>query len=131
MAHSVRLPDDVMALVRREAEQQGRTLTGQVVHWLSIGRSIERSGAFDFGRVNLALEGQLDPADLSAAEEAVWLNEFSNKMATASAHEQDYFTRRRTLGRGAGFDGKGNLVGAKPTTSTTSAQLRSNRTREE
>jgi hypothetical protein len=131
MAHSIRLPDVVMALVRREAERQGRTLTGQVAHWLSIGRSIERSGAFDFGRVNLALEGQLDPADLSPTEEAVWLEEFSNKMATASAHEQDYFTRRRSLGRGAGLDGKGNLVWAKPPPSTTSAQLRSKKTREE
>jgi len=64
-------------------------LTGQVAHWLSIGRSIERSGAFDFGRVNLALEGQLDPADLSAAEEVVWLDEFGDKMARASADELD------------------------------------------
>ncbi|WP_291737776.1 hypothetical protein [Leisingera sp. F5] len=34
MAQTVKLADDVMALVRREAELSGRSLAGQITHWL-------------------------------------------------------------------------------------------------
>ena len=47
MAQSVKLSDDVMALVRRESELQSRSVAGQITHWLRIGRAIEKSGNFD------------------------------------------------------------------------------------
>ncbi|MBS3652065.1 hypothetical protein KEU06_26015, partial [Pseudaminobacter sp. 19-2017] len=34
MAQSVKLADDIMALVRREADLQSRSVAGQIAHWL-------------------------------------------------------------------------------------------------
>ncbi len=79
-AQSVKLPADIMMLVRREAEVQSRSVAGQIAHWLKIGRAIEQSASFDHARVVAALEGQLDTVELSAAEEAAWLDAFTRKM---------------------------------------------------
>ncbi len=57
MAQSVKLADDIMALVRHEADLHSRSLAGQITHWLKIGRAIERSGSFDSARITAALEG--------------------------------------------------------------------------
>lgn len=51
MAQSIKLSDEVMALVRREADLQSRSVAGQITHWLKIGRAIERSGTFDHARL--------------------------------------------------------------------------------
>lgn len=113
MAQSVKLADDIMALVRREADLQSRSVAGQIAHWLKIGRAIEHSSAFDYGRVKLVLEARLDTAELKEGEEAAWLDEFTNKMAEPTADEREFFTQRRMFGRGVGLDAGGNLIYAK------------------
>ncbi|MDX1009996.1 TA system antitoxin ParD family protein [Sinorhizobium medicae] len=113
MAQSVKLADDVMSLVRREAELQSRSVAGQIAHWIKIGRAIERSSAFDYSRIKQALEGGLDTTELKEGEEAAWLDEFTNKMAEPTADEQEFFAQRRMLGRGVGLDAGGNLIYAK------------------
>lgn len=113
MAQSVKLADEVMALVRREADLHSRSVAGQITHWLRIGRAIEQSGAFDHARITAALEGRLDTTDLSAAEEAPWLDAFTEKMGQPSETEKAFYAKRRSLGRGVGLDAGGNLVHAK------------------
>lgn len=113
MAQSVKLADDIMALVRREADLQSRSVAGQIAHWLKIGRAIEHSRTFDYSRVQLVLEGRLDTAELNEGEEAAWLDEFTNKMAEPTADEQKFFTQRRMFGLGVGLDAGGNLIYAK------------------
>jgi hypothetical protein len=112
MAQSVKLADDVMAAVRREAELQSRSVAGQITHWMRLGRAIEQSGAYDHARVTAALEGRLDPAELREEESIAWLDAFTEKMSTASASEQAFFEKRQKLGRGVGLDAAGNLVHA-------------------
>ena len=116
MAQSVKLADDVMALVRREADLHSRSVAGQITHWLKIGRAIERSNNFDYARITSALEGGLDTTELGEGEEAAWLDEFSGKMAEPSVAEIEFFAGRRRLGRGVGLDARGNLVYAKDDT---------------
>lgn len=113
MAQSVKLSDDIMALVRREAALHSRSVAGQITYWLKIGRSIELSGAFDHARITAALEGRLDPADLHEEEQIAWLDAFTEKMGEASEAEEAFFARRNALGRGVGLDAGGNLVYAK------------------
>lgn len=113
MAQSVKLADDIMALVRREADLQSRSVAGQITHWLKIGRAIEHSGTFDYDRIKLALEGRLDTTELKEDEEAAWLDAFTTKMAEPTADEQAFFTRRKMFGLGVGLDAGGNLVYAK------------------
>ncbi|WP_370677302.1 hypothetical protein [Pleomorphomonas sp. PLEO] len=113
MAQSVKLADDIMALVRREAELHSRSVAGQLTHWLKIGRAIERSGSFDYARITAALEAGLDTTELGEEEEAAWLDEFTAKMAEPTATEAALFAQRGKLGRGVGLDAGGNLIYAK------------------
>lgn len=116
MAQSVKLADDIMALVRREADLHSRSVAGQITHWLKIGRAIEHSGRFDHARLTAALEGRLDTTELSEDEEAAWLDAFTEKMGQSSEAEISFFARRRALGWGVGLDAGGNLVHARDDT---------------
>lgn len=113
MAQSVKLADDIMALVRREADLHSRSVAGQITHWLKIGRAIEHSGSFDYVRITAALEGKLDTTVLHEDEEAAWLDAFTEKMGQPSKAEQAFHTQRQALGRGVGLDAGGNLIYAK------------------
>ena len=114
MAQSVKLADDVMAAVRREADLHSRSVAGQITHWLRLGKAIEQSGAYDHARVTAALDGRLDPVELREEEAIAWLDAFTEKMATPAPTEQAFFAERRQLGRGVGLDAAGNLVHAGP-----------------
>lgn len=116
MAQSVKLSDDVMAAVRREAELHSRSVAGQITHWLRLGRAIEQSGVYDHARVTAALDGRLDTVELQGEEAVAWLDAFTEKMAAPSAGEQDFFAKRQKLGSGVGLDPAGNLVHASPDT---------------
>lgn len=114
MAQSVKLSDDVMALVRRESALQSRSVAGQIAHWIKIGRAIEQSSTFDYRRISAALEASLAPEELSVEEHEVWLSAFAEKMAEPSKKEKDFFARRRKLGLGVGLSESGEIVrGAK------------------
>ena len=110
MAQSVKLADDIMALVRREADLHSRSVAGQITHWLKLGRAIEHSGSFDYARITAALEGSLDTTQLADDEDAIWLDAFTEKMGQPSEDEESFFARRQALGRGVGLDAGGNLV---------------------
>ena len=112
MAQSVKLADDVMALVRREAELHGRSVAGQITHWLRLGRAIEQSGAYDHARVTAALEGRLDTVELREEEAVAWLDAFTERMANPAQSEHTFFAERQRLGRGVGRDAAGNIVRA-------------------
>ncbi|KIC35716.1 TA system antitoxin ParD family protein [Leisingera sp. ANG-M7] len=113
MAQTVKLADEIMALVRREARLNGRSLTGQVTHWLKIGRAIERSGSFDYARISTVLEGNYAFTRPHDDEENTWLDTFTKKMGHPTEAEEEFFGRRQSLGRGVGLDAGGNLVYAK------------------
>ena len=110
MAQSVKLADDIMALVRREADLRSRSVAGQLTHWIKLGRAIERSGNFNYARITAALEAGLDTTELGEEEEAAWLDEFTAKMAEPSTAEAAFFEKRKMLGKGVGLDAGGNLV---------------------
>lgn len=112
MAQSVKLADEIMAAVRREADLRSRSVAGQITHWLRLGRAIEQSGAYDHARVTAALEGRLDTAELREEEAVAWLDAFTDKMSSPSAAEKAFFAKRQKLGQGVGLDAAGNLVHA-------------------
>lgn len=113
MAQSVKLADDVMDLIRREADLHSRSVAGQITHWLRLGRAIEQSGAYDHARVTAALEGRLDTVELREEEAVAWLDAFTEKMSGPSATEKAFFAKRQKLGQGVGLDAAGNLVHAR------------------
>lgn len=110
MAQSVKLSDDVMAAVRREANLHSRSVAGQITHWIRLGRAIEQSGSYDHARLTATLEGRLDTVELREEEATAWLEAFTEKMSAPSPAEQAFFAKRRKLGQGVGLDAAGNLV---------------------
>lgn len=112
MAQAVELGDDVMALVRCEAELQNRSVVEQITHWLHIGRAIEKSGAFDHTRVSAALAGELETADLTALEKAVWSERFLEKMSEPGPREQAFFAKLHRSAPPSGHDVFGDVVRA-------------------
>lgn len=113
MAQSIKLADDIMKIVRRESELQSRSVSGQVAHWVRIGRAIEKSGNFDHARITMALAGEIGTAELTGAEKNVWLDSFVEKMGQPGSDEKAWFSQRRQLGLGVGLDTAGNLVREK------------------
>ena len=116
MAQSVKLADEVMALVRREADLHSRSVAGQITHWLRIGRAIEQSGAYDHSRITTVLDGRLDTTALTEEEEPAWLEAFTERMGKPTEAEKAFFASRRKLGQGVGVDAGGNLVFARDDT---------------
>lgn len=112
VARTVKLNDDVMALVRREAEICNRTMADQITHWVRIGRAIEKSGKFDHDRITEALAGRIPTSDLTEIEARVWLDDFIEKLASPGLAEEEFFRKRQKLGRGVGLDADGYLVTA-------------------
>ena len=113
MAQSIKLADDIMTIVRRESELQSRSISGQVAHWVRIGRAIEKSGNFDHARITAALAGEIYTTELTSEENDVWLDRFVEKMGEPGPEEEAWFARRRQLGLGVGLDAAGNLVREK------------------
>lgn len=116
MAQSVKLSDDLMALIRYESDLRSRSVAGQISHWVRIGRAIETSGNFDYTRISAALTADLGTVALTDEEKDVWLDRFTEVMAQPGPEEEAFFDRRRQFGLGVGLDAGGNLVhaGTKP-----------------
>lgn len=110
MAQSVELSDEVMPLVRCEAELQNRSVSEQITHWLRIGRAIEKCGAFDHARISAALAGELQTTELTALEKAVWSERFLEKMSEPGPGEEDFFAELLRKGNASGLDVSGDMV---------------------
>ncbi len=110
MAQSVKLADEVMAHIRRDAARQSRSVAGQVTHCIRIARVIEKSGTFDYGRIEQALEAELSPDELTSEEQEVWFDQFATQMTKPGQREKAFYSKRRKLGRGVGMKSSGELV---------------------
>ncbi len=110
MAQSVKLGDDVMSVVRRESGLQSRSVAGQITHWINIGRAIEKSGTFDYQHINAALTAELSPDALSAEEQEVWFEQFTENVTEPTNDETAFYAKRRKFGRGVGLNDKGALI---------------------
>lgn len=114
MAASIKLSDDMIALLRRESAIANRSLAGQAEHWITLGRAIERSPEFDYTRVRAALAAELSPGDLSEAEQTAFFDEFGRHMDSL---DKDYATinaERRRKGLGVGDTENGQLAKQLP-----------------
>lgn len=111
MAQSFKLSDDdLVEAARREAPLLSRSVAGQITHWARIGRAIERSGNFDYRKIEAVLSGSMSTDALGPEEHDVWLEAFGEKMATPSPEAEAFFAERRRLGRGVGLSDAGEIV---------------------
>ena len=101
MEQSVKLADDIMALVRREAELRGRSISDQISHW------VKRSDQLGHSRTSPALA---DEIGVLSPEEEAWVKNFVEKMGHPTESEIAFHARRSSLGGSVGLDEDGNLV---------------------
>lgn len=112
MVQSIKISDELMDEVRREAKLQDRTLAAQVEHWVHIGMAIERSGNFSYDRINAVLSAEARSSTPNDAEYTAWSDRFIELMSKPGPNEEAFFAERRRLGLGVGLDENGNLVRA-------------------
>lgn len=110
MGQSVKLNDEFMEMIRSESLLQNRSVAGQIMHWIQIGRAIETSGQFDYQRVRDALQALIPPEQLSEEEAEVWRAGFLDRMRKPDREEERFFQERRSKGLGVGRDNTGAIA---------------------
>ncbi len=109
MAKTVKIDDELMEEIGREADVMSRSLAGQVRHWLRIGMSIERSRFFDQSHVVAALEGRIGPDALTGEEQEAYIDGLFRQTRSGTPEQDRFFSQRRSGGLGVGIR-KGKLV---------------------
>ncbi|MEO0981348.1 MAG: hypothetical protein AAFX03_01705 [Pseudomonadota bacterium] len=110
MAQSIKISDQDMEIVRREAELSSRSIAGQVAHWMRIGRSIERAPEFTYAHVREVLEGRRGPDALTGEEQAVYVDALVEAVSKPTAEQEAFFAKRKKAGLGVGADKSGAIV---------------------
>lgn len=105
MAKTIKLDDELMDLVGREADMMSRSLAGQVRHWVRIGMSVEKSRFFDQSRIVEALSGKRPPDALTAEEQESYVDALFEAGRSTTPEQDRFFTDRRRKGLGAGMRG--------------------------
>ncbi|WP_379548358.1 hypothetical protein ACFCW2_04105 [Qipengyuania sp. DSG2-2] len=103
MAKTIKLDDELMELVGREADMMSRSLAGQVRHWVRIGMSVEKSRFFDQSRIVEALSGKLSPDMLTAEEQESYVDTLFDASRSGTPEQDRFFADRRRKGLGAGM----------------------------
>ena len=110
---SVKIADDLIAILRDDAERESRSLAGQVEHYIRIGRAIARSPDYDHHRVEDALSGGMEIHELSLEEQEAFFAEFASLMEKQGGSHR-YWEDRQQRGLGVGTLADGTLVRQLP-----------------
>ena len=111
MSHPVRISDLDMDYVEQEIVTSNRSKASQVEYWMRIGRAVEQSNSFNYQNVKLALDGAKSIDDLSPEEDALFMDEFEEKLWNPSNTVQESFKSDLIdSGSCVGLDEFGNLV---------------------
>ena len=110
MPESIRISDAAFLELKAEKTVSKRSLGAQAEYWMNIGRAIERSSSFNNSKIKKALLGQLDPIELSAEEDAVYISQFMNQMKSVTPEQEDFFNKQKENGVGVGLNDDNELV---------------------
>jgi hypothetical protein len=103
MAKTVKIDDELMEVIGREAEMMSRSLAGQVRHWVRIGMSVEKSRFFDQARVVEALSGKLPPDALTAGEQEAYIDGLFDAARSGTVEQRKLFAARKAGKLGVGL----------------------------
>lgn len=110
MAQSIKISDDDIDFLRKEAQLSSRSIAGQAEHWMRIGRAIEQSPSFNYQHIRNVLSGLTNPDDLSVQEQEVFFEEFADSMSNTTPEQKTFFAKRRKEGLGVGLDENDRLI---------------------
>ena len=101
MSQSIRISDELHDTIREDAARESRSLTGQIEHYIQIGRAIARSPDFNQDHVELALNGGIEVSEMTLEEQEAFFAKFAQRMENPGA-SHDYWEDRRRRGVGVG-----------------------------
>jgi hypothetical protein len=110
MPESIRISDGEFSILRAEKQLTLRSIGAQAEYWMRIGRAIEKSPAFDYQNIKNTLEGLNEPENLTAEEQAVFMDEFAASMHEETDEQKAFFAKQIELGIGVGLDENDDLV---------------------
>lgn len=114
---SIKISNDEMIYVAKEAAIQNRSIGGQAEHWIRIGRAIETSPQFNYDNVRKALQASVSIDDLSLEESELYHEELSASFKIDDAKEQKPLDSKKHTADGnfTGLDEEGRLWGYNDT----------------
>lgn len=92
----------LISFLQVRARASGTTLFGYVQQMGRDEKAALRPDEFDAENLISALSGQIDVAELTASENAVWLECFCEQMSTPTSKETEFFACRKRAGPGCG-----------------------------
>lgn len=110
---TIKISESILELVRSDAARESRTISEQVEHYITIGRSIARSPDFDRDHVEEAMMGGIEVGELSLEEQNTFFELFAQKMERPGA-SHSYWEDRKRRGLGVGETDDGQLVRQMP-----------------
>jgi len=110
MAKALKISDDDYEILREAAAVNSRSLSGQLEHWMRIGRAVERDPSITYSRIEQALRGLLSAGELSDDEQEEYFDRLTDKMGQVSADEAAFWSERDRKGLGVGVDEEGRLI---------------------
>ncbi|EJE6497442.1 hypothetical protein LWQ05_003862 [Salmonella enterica] len=105
---SVKLSSQLVEDARSEGAIMNRSISGQLEHWATIGRSLE--GALGLDRVRAALAGRFDPGQLTPDERRYYYEQLDDAMMAPSADEVRTMAALGAEPGAVGYDASGQLV---------------------
>lgn len=108
MAKTLKISDSAYEVLAEAATVNSRSLSGQLEHWMHIGRAVERDPSIAYSRIEQALRGLLSPDELDETEQEEFFEAFNARMAAPSAEEAAFYGN---LKNGAGDDDDSQVYG--------------------
>jgi len=104
MAHkTVRIDETTFETVQAASVLNSRSVSGQLAHWVNIGRIIEQSPSFDMTRVEAALKAEIDVDTLSAEELDVFHERFFATMGDVTETSEAFYANLAEEAKALGY----------------------------
>lgn len=115
MAQTIRISDDdFYTAVKETAEIQTRSIGEQATHWMKIGKAIEESNNFSYHHVKEALTGARSVDDLTAEEQAVFMDDFDEAINGNLANDfAAHFNSLENVDNFHGMNENGDIISSK------------------
>ena len=110
MSQAVKISDSEMAELRRAADVNSRSISGQAEHWIRLGRAVERDPRFGYVQIEEALQGLRPVGSLSGEQQDEYFRRFAEESLVPTASENAFWEERRRKGLGVGLDDDGNVI---------------------
>ena len=105
MAHkTVRIDEATFKKVQDAANLHNRSLSGQLAHWVNIGRVMEKSPKLNLARIEAALKAEIALDSLTAEEAAIYEDRFYKMMGEETPEEAAFYKNLGERGRALGYE---------------------------